>query len=371
MNRREFIVGATSLAALASTARLAHAESVPAGYPADYGAIIEGSKAENNLLMYTNMSVDRWEGVNNAFKAKYPWINIQNLDGNSADIFERFLAENGSGAQSADLLVNVGPANWIDLSEKGLIEPYVSPEAAAYPESMRPLPGIYTIIADPILLMWNKATLPAERVPTGIADLVEKVKANPSVFNGKMVTYPAHTSSFGYTLHYAFAKKHGDAAWAWYDVLGPQSKVESSAGTMVEKLTAGEYNLIYFCGSGSGWPAVRDPARAELLGWSFIADGTPLMPRPGAVSSKAKNPNAAKLMLDFLLSHEGQATFGGNGRMVVRPDVTSADVGGEYTYSSVVEQVGDGNAIVIDYDRDQVDDYNAFLQRWKAAYKIT
>src|SRR5690606_20147850 len=108
MDRRDFILGATSLAALASTTRLLNAQ--PA-YPADYGAIIEGSKAENNLIMYTNMSVDRWEGVNQAFKAKYPWINIQNLDGNSADIFERFLAENGSGTTSADLLVNVGPAN--------------------------------------------------------------------------------------------------------------------------------------------------------------------------------------------------------------------------------------------------------------------
>ncbi|SDO04910.1 ABC transporter substrate-binding protein [Ensifer sp. YR511] len=345
------------------------AQQVPANYPANYADIIENSKQESKLLIYSNIAADRWEKVVTTFNDRYPWVKVETLDMNSGEVFQRFLAEESAKQTTADLIVNVGPASWINLSEKGLIEPYQSPEASAYPASMKPLPGVYTVMGDPLIFIWNKAILPAEAVPTSFADLAAKAQANPDIYRGRIATYPADRSTFGYSGHFAFAKHHGEKAWEWYGTLAPLSRTETSSGPMIEKLTVGEYSLLYLAGSASGWAAVADPARAQLLGWSYISDGTPINGRPAAIPKGAAHANSAKLMLDFLLSIDGQKSLAGADRMVVRPDLSAKDVNGGHTYAAVEEAVGKQNALMIDYDKDQVEQHDAFIARWKSIFK--
>src|SRR3546814_5214990 len=77
--------------------------------------------------------------------------------------------------------------------------------------------GLYTVGVDPVLLVWNKAVLPAELVPTGIEDLVQKVAENPDVFGpGTLTSYAAHSDSYGYTVNFAPARHHGEKIWDWY-----------------------------------------------------------------------------------------------------------------------------------------------------------
>jgi iron(III) transport system substrate-binding protein len=40
---------------------------------------------------------------------------------------------------------------------------------------------------------------------------------------------------------------------------------------MTEKVTSGEYAMGWFVSAITFWPRLNDPARARLLGWSFIA----------------------------------------------------------------------------------------------------
>ena len=368
MHRRHFIAGAGAIAMLSACATGALAQGSTTGYPADYQNIIEASKNENTVLIYQNMNSDVWSEVVKGFNAKYPWIDVQTLDLEASEVMERYLAERGSGRPSADLLVTVAPDLWIGLQEKGLIMPYESPEGAAYEEWSKPFPGLYTMTTDPIIFLYNKALLPEELVPTGMADLVEKAKANPEVFDGKITTYAANLNTFGYTIQYAMQKHHGDKLWEWYEVLGPMTKPERGAGPMAEKVAAGEYVLAYLTGSASSWVATRAPGADQILAWKFPEDGTPIVPRAMAIPVDAPHPNAAKLMLDFILSREGQMAFAAKNRTVVRPDVKSADVGGEYTYASVSEEMGADKMANVPYEADIATGYDEFTRRWREAF---
>lgn len=365
MTRRDVLaLGAGTALALTGV----HAQERPSTYPADYGKLIDASKAEKGgVVCYSNMSAAQWRPLLEEFAKVYPWIGVQTLDINGSEAIERYLAETGTGSRSADLILTVAPASWLDMIQRKQIVDYRSPEAGAYPAWSMPSPGVYTAAVDPLVLLWNKALLPQNLWPTSFADLVEKVKANPNVFRKKLASYGAHLTSYGYDTHYAFAKHHGEKVWDWYKVIGPNTRFERAAGPMVEKVTTGEYLLAYFCGSAAARMAVADKARSQFLAMSYITDGNPMVFRGLAVPKAATNINSAKLLLDFVLSSTGQKALARGSRTPVRPSITAADVNGAETFTSIASSIGQQNVVLVDYDPGLISDHAKFVERWKAA----
>ena len=72
--------------------------AMPDYYPADYSSVIEASKAENGVLVYSNMGEMNWRPLIEAFNAEYPWIKVQTLDLGSIEVFERYYAETAAGS---------------------------------------------------------------------------------------------------------------------------------------------------------------------------------------------------------------------------------------------------------------------------------
>lgn len=363
MTRRLMLAG--SFALLAQGALAQTAPSIPQGYPADYGAILKGASEEGTLMIYTNMEAVQWEGAIELVKEIAPDLDVRLLELTSGEIASRWAAESGSGVASADLLVTTDVASWVNMSQKDQILPYESPEAKIYPEWSKPHPGLYTIAADPMMFMWNKALLPAELVPNSFADLVEKAKANPDVFKGMLTTYNPETP-YGYNAHYAFVRYHGDKGWEWLKALAPMTRPDGT-GPMIEKVTTGEYVLSYFMGAGAAKLALKNPARSELLGLKPISDGNPVVLRGVAAPKNAPHPNAAKLMIDVLLSKAGQISLGLRSRTPIRPDVTSADVDGNLTFAEVVREIGEDKLIPITFDAELASNKNfeAFVKRYR------
>lgn len=341
------------------------AQTVPAGYPADYENIIKGASKEGTLMIYTNMEAVQWEGAIQIAKKLAPGLNIKLLEINSGEIASRWAAESGSGMPSADLLVTTDVASWVNMANKDQIMPYQSPEAAIYPSWSKPHPGLYTIAADPMMFMWNKALLPADMVPNSFQDLAEKVKQRPDLFKGMLTTYNAETP-YGYNAHYAFVRHHGEKGWDWLKTLAPMTRPDGT-GPMIEKITTGEYTLSYFMGAGAARLALKNPARAKLLGLKPISDGNPVVLRGVAAPKTAAHPNAAKLMIDVLLSKAGQISLGLRARTPIRPDVTSADVNGELTFADVIKEIGEDKLIPITFDADLASNttFENFVKRYR------
>lgn len=365
MKRREFLLsgGAASFSAMLPAPGWAQ---TPDYYPADYAKLIEAAKQEPDLLVYSNLNIDIWPNLTKAVQAVYPWLNVQPVDLGSGEGIERYLMERGSGSRTCDLIVTTAPDAWINMLERGEIEPYASPEADKYPAWSKKEPGLYNVSLDPVMMLWNKQLLKEELWPTSFADLVAKVTANPDVFSRKLGTMSPLLSQFGYSAYFAMVKKHGDKAWQWFDAICPHTLGERTAGPMLEKVTTGEYMLAYNLSAAT---ALRGLGKREpLLAWSFITDGTPVLTRGAAITRSATNKNSARLLLDFFLSKRGQVALAGGGRVPARPDITPEDINGGYTYSTLSDKLGADNLLLVEYDPSLVAQYNDLMGRFRKAF---
>jgi iron(III) transport system substrate-binding protein len=363
MDRRTFLTGAAGLALLSARPAQGASNEIP------LQQAIEGSRGEPGLLIYSGLSQQVWNGALADFTRRYPWIKVETLELGSSEITERYIAERSSGSRTADIIAHT-PDGWLTLHDRNEILPYSSPELAAFPSGSSPIQGLHTFGCDPLLFLWNKAVLPAELVPTSFADLVAKAKANPAIFRNRMTTYSAATGSYGYGINFAFVKHHGEKAWAWFDELGPITRVERGSGPMVEKVTTGEYAISFFCAPTSTAEAMRDPARARLLGASLIGDGSPVMLRGVAAMKATKSPMSARLLIDSVMSREGQIGWGKGGVGPFRNSIQPEDVGGTRTFASVSQEIGPSNVALVDYDPKLTSGYKEFIARWKAAYRL-
>lgn len=370
IDRRELI--ALSVAGAAAGLSGAARAAVPAGYPDSYKDIVTAAEREGNLLIYSIMSPENWKPVIEGFNKLYPGIKIETLDlPASREPFERYLAERSTASRTADLIATGDPGGWIDFHRRGEILDYVSPEAKAWPDWSKPFPGLYTVSSDPMAIIWNNALVPEAKRPKTFADFLALAASNERPWKNKITSYGVHQTTFGYNIFYAFVKKHGDKAWDWFAELAKLTpRFERSGGPMTEKVTSGEYAAGFFVSAITFWPRLADPARARILGWSFIADGQPVILRGVAVPKGSKNANAAKLMVDFIASEDGQRAFGRGGLTPARPGIKPGD-GIRQTYSSIAELVGEQNMIYIGYDEDALRDYDTFLARWKQTFKIS
>jgi iron(III) transport system substrate-binding protein len=302
------------------------------------------------------------------FNKLYPWIKVSTLDLGGNEALTRYYAERKSGARTTDLLITATIDGWLDFLDKGNAIKYDSPESPKLPAWSKPRPGFYTVSTDPMLMVYNKLLVPESKRPKGIQHLAKLVKENPQEFRNALTTYNAALFSFGQAINLVFLRRYGDKAWEWLDVLGPQTRAEESSGPMLAKLASGEYKVGYFISGIVFFPKLKDPASSKIMGWNFIEDGTPLFMRMMAIPQGAPSLNSAKLMLDYVLSHDGQAAFGRGGLTPYREDVRKEEVA-YYTYGSIKAEIGENNILLINYDPALIKNLEQFIARWKQAYK--
>lgn len=365
---RSIAAAATLFVAAVAGAPAATAQAVPSYYPKSYQNLIDGSKKEGKLVVYSIMAEYNWKPVIEGFNKLYPWIKVQTLDLGSSEVMERYYSERASHSQTGDLLINGAVDKWLQFASKGEIMEYDSPESAHLPKWSLVRKGLYTVSADPMVLVYNKALVPENMRPKSLAELAKFSQQNPGLFKNKVTTYNAGVEAFGLAINWAYTKKYGDRAWAEIEALGKVSRPERSAGPMIEKVTTGEYAAAYFVSGIVLFPKLNDPARAKLLGWAYPADGTPIVLRGMAIPKGSTNVNSAKLMLDYILSHDGQVGFGKGGLTPYREDVQASEVP-RPTYHGIVTELGGEDKVVrVEYDEASVKEAPIVQARWKKAF---
>jgi iron(III) transport system substrate-binding protein len=333
----------------------------------DNSAIVEASKKENALVVYSIMSAANWKPVIEGFTKKYPWIKIENVaDLSSNEIFPRYFSESASKAKTADLIITTNPDGWQDFIAKGESVVYKSTEDAALPAWSKLAPGIYTVSSDPLILIWNKQAVP-DGVKT-MKDLAALIDKDPSKFTGKITTYDAETNATGFAANWFWIKKKGEDGWKIFESIAKaKPKLGSGAGAMVDDTLSGAISVGYFVSGINAYP--KYPAAEPVMGNAMIADVTPLIVRGMGLTKAAANPNSAKLMMDYILSQEGQLAFADGGLTSYRPDVADK---AKLSLTKLQAQVGgEQNLAPFYFDKDIADPAKVaeFKARWKKLFK--
>lgn len=340
--------------------------ALPSAAQGDYQAIVEASKSEaEGLLIYSIMGEDNWKPLLDAFAAKYPWIKVTTTDMSSFEVFTQFYSEADAELRTADMIITTAPEAWVEFRDFGELEEYTSIEDAKLPDWAKPMKGYYVISTDPVMLVWNKQQV-IFPVRT-IGEVVALAKANPSAFAGKIGTYDAETSATGFSIFWYWIQKNNEEGWAQLAELAKIGvDVRTTAGPIVNAVAQGEMKIGFFVSRAT---VVSRLARfPESLGAGYFTDGTPIIMRGIGITKRASSPNSAKLMLDFILSPEGQIAFADGGLTAYREDVFGK---AKLHLEDLRRELGEQNLIYMSVtpDEDNYDEQVAFLERWSSLFK--
>lgn len=272
----------------------------------------EGARADGEVLLYTSLVVQQAaEPIKAGFERKYPFVKMTFVRAGSAQLVQRVLAENRARANRSDVVIaGAGPA----LAQTGFLQPFNSPEIAAYPKDHIGPNNIYapTRFSYQGIGFNTRLVKPAD-APKTYEDLLDPK------WRGKMVWSSSQETGAPFFIT-QIRQIMGEAKGLDYlKKLGQQNIAVQSASirAVLDRVIAGEYAIgismalhHIAISESKGAPVggtAPDPvmARAEYI---VLLKGAP-------------HPYAAMLLIDFVLGEDGQRILAKAKYFPARPDV--------------------------------------------------
>ncbi|HEX4987268.1 MAG TPA: extracellular solute-binding protein [Candidatus Binatia bacterium] len=257
--------------------------------------ITEGAKAEGKVVWYTSLSGNYREIVD-AFKKKYPEIQVEVYRAGSSDVTERLLNEGRAGRYLADAMETT-PGSLMLLRENGILKPYASPELAKYPEEAKTKADgsrVYWVTDREAYLGfgYNTRMISSAQVPKTFQDLLR-----PDLKGKLAVT----TESSSARVIGSMLKYKGD---------GFMKKLKDQEVKLFKLASLGFLNLL-IAGEIAGSPTIFRNQVVVMKEKGAPIDWVPLdvvVANAGgsAIIANAPHPHAALLLTDFVIGAEGQ-----------------------------------------------------------------
>jgi iron(III) transport system substrate-binding protein len=334
---------------------------IPDFYPDSYLSIVNGSKAEGDLIIYSVMTEESWNPVIRTFNSHYPWIKVTTLSLSEAEVFTRYYNDVNENKRTADIVISSDQLGWFQFFSID-ISPYLSEEDNILPEWSKTVFGTYTVSSDPVLIIYNKKLVP--KPPKSMSELAALVKNDPEEYKNQIVTYDAELNDTGFVINWFWIDNKAVAGWEILNTIGETQPVLMTSGSsLVDEVGKGEAKIGYFV------PAFNITPRLLTypdLGWTYITDGQPVLLRSMAMTQNAASPNSAKLMMDYILSQEGQYAITLGGLTPYRDDVSGI---AEYHLDKIFADIGENNVILFVFN-DRLRNkslQDSFIERWKTA----
>ena len=312
--RASAVLLAGCLLATAATAQTPDANILTYAGPDRTDRLIGGAKKEGELTYYSAMIVNQaLRPLTAAFQAKYPFIKISYWRADSEDIETKIAAEIRASNPVGDVIEGTGIGEL--AVHAGLAQPIVSPELGAFPERFRDPNRLWVPTRMSYFAMaYNTRLIAAGTQPKTYDDLLDEK------WRGKMA-WPL-LSAIGAPLFVTNLRlAWGDEkAMAYLRRLRAQNIVNFGAGnprTLVDRVIAGEYPIALqiFAHHPLISAAKGAPVTTQLLAPVASSAGTLVIPKG------SRHPCSATLLMDFLLSKEGQRILAAAEYLPVRPDV--------------------------------------------------
>lgn len=233
----------------------------------------------------------------------------------------RLLAE--SQSPRCDVFWNNEVVQTMLLADRGVLDAYVSPEAADIPADLKDAKGRWTGIAVRArVIVYNAKYVPAEKAPRSLQDLLDpQWRGRAAIANPQFGTTRTHAAAL-------FAARGSENAAKWFDELLANDVRIVDGNAMVKNLVARAKpgaSPVYvgltdtddvLSGQADGKPiAMIFPDQEDDL-------GTLLVPSSVALVRGAPHSEPARRLIDYLVGRKVEAalTADGKGYLPVRPD---------------------------------------------------
>ncbi|MBD9591657.1 MULTISPECIES: ABC transporter substrate-binding protein [unclassified Ensifer] len=264
------------------------------------GAVVAGllSTAANaeSLVLYTSQPNEDAQATVDAFQAANPGIEVEWVREGTTKIMAKLMAEIEAGNPVADVLLIADTVTMQRLKEAGHLADYKSPEAANYDAALYDADGAY--YSTKMITTGIVYNTSAAMKPEGWQDL-SKPEAKG------LVTMPSPLTSGAALIHAQTLTGIDGLGWDYYKALAANGATAAGGnGGVLKAVATGEkaYGMLV------DFMAIREKAKGAPVEFVFPAEGVSAVTEPVGILKTAKNLEAAKKFVDFLLSEEGQKT---------------------------------------------------------------
>ncbi len=278
-------------AALAATFIL----SAPSQAQDNWDAVVAAAEKEGKVVFYSNLQPNGIEPLLQKFREAYPKIQTEQIRLGSNPLIERFATEFNAKRNLADVVVTFPDDRVYEGIKNGWATAWTPPELPAFDPSINNSDMLYTVVTSREAIIWNKNLVKPEDAPKEWTDLFD------AKWKGKIGMNPPWRSL-----------SVQQVVLFWENVL--------KLGDTAQKLK--DLDVRFFEGSGGVIQAVvrGDVLVAEIVDLPLnplLSDGAPIgfvYPKSGTLSSsttafvagQAPHPNAAKVLMNWLMTKEGQ-----------------------------------------------------------------
>src|SRR5882762_7044129 len=265
--------------------------------------------SEREVVWYTAMNTPDAAPLRKRFREKYPGLNLTILRQPGEKIRSRILTETRAGKFFWDV-VSFNHLDMDALAQEGLLTAYFSPETrSGFPRGAVDPEGRWAAIyVRQYVIGYNTRSVPRADAPKSWEELLApRWKEKFAMDEGDVEWYAAMLDYLGGERGPAFMRS----------LAGQNPQFRRGHSLLAKLLIAGDFPLALV------HAAEMDEARraGAPVDWVRTLDPVITSPSQVAVSARAPHPNGARLLVDLLLSAEGQALIRDRGRVPARNDV--------------------------------------------------
>jgi ABC-type Fe3+ transport system substrate-binding protein len=275
--------------------------------------LIEAAKLEGQVVWYTTLVVNQIvRPLIQAFEQKYPGIKVNFVPANWQEVAQRVVNEGKAGNVKGDLFD--AAAAFYPIRAAGFVERYIPKASANYPAEFKDPSGLWNANIIQILTpAINTNMVSAKDAPKTLEDLLDpKWREKMAWVNARGLGGPP---GFVASVLMAMGK---DKGMDYLRKLAKQkiANVPSNQRVVLDQCVAGQYPLVLCIYNYHAAISAADGAPVEWLKLNPIQTFGPV-----ALVKNSPHPNAAKLLLEFILSEEGQRIHSEAGYIPTHPNV--------------------------------------------------
>ena len=274
----------------------------------DPSSLITGAKQEKEVVWYTTTSAGDNQAIVAGFTKKYPFLKVQVLRSTGEKLRQRVLTETAANQYFSDVL-SVSSMEMGLLKSKNLLQPYDPPEATSYPATAKDKEKYFTAIyARNFVMGYNTAMVAEKDRPKDWPDLLDPK------WKGKFGIDEEEFEWYGTLIDYWGREKAGKFVKA---LAAQQPTLRRGHSLLAQLLAAGEFPIALVF----PFEIEQLKRRGAPVEWSNASDPIVTSINVVALSTKTPRPNTAKLLINYILSEEGQTIIKNVSRVPIRPGV--------------------------------------------------
>ncbi len=314
--------------------------------PPVWAADLELAKKEGEVVLYTTMVVSDFQVFQKALAKKYPFLKVNHVRLGTSTLVSRAMAEFRAGKNLTDVY-GVTPDSMNYMREHGVLAQYTSPEAKFIHKGFMDPKGFWSGINTDVLVTGvNTSQLNVRAAPQSFSDYLK------AEFKNKMAFHIGTSNPLIGMVELLGEEK----ALTFMRNFAKQGLIQHNGYTKISQLlAAGEFPIVAFM-QVTKLEKIRE--RGGPVDWIPLAPSLATVSSV-AVAKNAPHPNAARLLLDFYLSEEGQKALREIDKIPLRKGVEPD--------SKRIAELIEQNPHVIKYDGDpgkQIKQFNEiFLGR--------